>query len=167
MTVSGNHKPALRNVDAAARRRFNLAPFLHRPVKPDKDLPEKLKTEWPAILRWMIDGCLEWQRIGLQQPEIVKLTTDEYFAAQDVIGKWIAERCNVDKSLEYKPGALLADCKQWAAANGEDVPTPSQFRGALERTHGIRYVTVKGIQAVRGIGLKPPPEPPPYEPQDD
>ena len=26
---------------------------------------EKLKAEWPAILRWALDGCLEWQRSGL------------------------------------------------------------------------------------------------------
>jgi tetratricopeptide (TPR) repeat protein len=30
----------------------------------DPDLPGKLETEWPAILHWAIDGCLEWQRIS-------------------------------------------------------------------------------------------------------
>jgi putative DNA primase/helicase len=119
-------------------------------------LSDKLKAEWPGILRWMIEGCLEWQRDGLKQPEIVKLATEEYFVAQDVIGRWVAERCIVDPNLEYKPGALQADCRQWAAANGENVPDSSQFRGAMERMRGIRYVTVKGSQRVRGIGLKPP-----------
>jgi putative DNA primase/helicase len=156
LTVSGNHKPALKNVDAAARRRFNLAPFVHRPAAPDKMLSEKLKAEWPGILRWMIEGCLEWQRDGLQQPEVVKLATEEYFQAQDTIGKWVAERCKIHPTLEVKPGLLLADCRQWAAANGEDVPTPSQFRGAMERVHGVRYVTARGIGWVRGIGLNAP-----------
>jgi putative DNA primase/helicase len=158
LTVSGNHKPALRNVDAAARRRFNLAPFVHKPLTPDKLLPEELKAEWPGILRWMLEGCLEWQRIGLQQPEAVKLATEEYFEAQDVIGKWMAERCILHATLEIKPGLLLADCRQWAAANGEEVPTPSQFRGAMERVRGIRYVTVNGIGWVKGVGLNVPPE---------
>ena len=34
----GNHKPALRNVDDAVRRRFNIVPFEHKPPTPDKGL---------------------------------------------------------------------------------------------------------------------------------
>ncbi|MGH7058698.1 MAG: phage/plasmid primase, P4 family, partial [Acetobacteraceae bacterium] len=49
ITVIGNHKPILRNVDEAARRRFNLAPFVFKPTAPDKVLEEKLRAEHPAI----------------------------------------------------------------------------------------------------------------------
>jgi Predicted ATPase len=38
----------------------------------DYDLDKKLQAEYPAILQWMVDGCLEWQRIGLCKPEAVK-----------------------------------------------------------------------------------------------
>ena len=154
LTVSGNHKPALRNVDAAARRRFNLAPFLHRPPSPDKELPEKLRAEWPGILRWMIDGCLEWQRDGLMQPEVVKLATEEYFEAQDVFGAWMQERCIKDKSLQTKPGTLLADFNAWAEKNGENHTTRNHFRGWIERQDKVRYKMVKGVSVVEGIGLK-------------
>lgn len=126
------------------------------PARPDRDLAEKLKGEWPGILRWMIDGCLEWQSEGLKQPQVVKLATEEYFAAQDVVGKWLAERCIIDHQLQSKPGAILADCRQWAASNGEEVPTPSQFKGAMQRVRGIRYVTLDGIGWVKGIGLHAP-----------
>src|SRR3954465_15111630 len=53
LTVIGNHKPLLRNVDDAAKRRFNVVPFTCNPAKPDKQLENKLKAEWPAILQWM------------------------------------------------------------------------------------------------------------------
>ena len=36
-------------------------------------------TEAPAILRWCIDGCLAWQRVGLQPPAIVTEATAAYF----------------------------------------------------------------------------------------
>ena len=36
LTVIGNHKPLLRNVDDAAKRRFNVVPFTRKPAKPDK-----------------------------------------------------------------------------------------------------------------------------------
>ena len=68
LTISGNHKPALRGVDNSTRRRFNIVPFTRRPATPDPELSEKLKTEWGAILRWMIEGCLEWQRSGPARP---------------------------------------------------------------------------------------------------
>ncbi len=50
LVIVGNHKPLLRNVDAAARRRFNIIPFVHTPPAPNRQLEKKLKREWPAIL---------------------------------------------------------------------------------------------------------------------
>ena len=81
--ICGNHKPRLANVDEAMRRRLLLVPFTVQipPAERDPQLAEKLEAEWPAILRWCIDGCLEWQRIGLAPPAIVRDATDEYFAA--------------------------------------------------------------------------------------
>ena len=45
--IVGNHKPLLRNVDDAARRRFNIVPFTVKPDQPDPQLEEKLRAEWP------------------------------------------------------------------------------------------------------------------------
>ena len=69
LTIIGNHKPVLHNVDDAARRRFNIVPFIRKPPKPDCELEQKLMAEAPGILNWMIQGCLEWQKNGgLQRP---------------------------------------------------------------------------------------------------
>lgn len=153
LTIAGNHKPTLKNVDDAARRRFNIVPFLHKPAQPDRQLEDKLREEWPGILGWMIDGCLDWQNNGLVRPKVVVDATAEYFEAQDTIGRWLAERCILAPHLEEKPGRLVADCRTWAVENGEAPPTPAQFRSALERTHGIRYATIRGVQHVKGVGL--------------
>ena len=158
LMIAGNHKPALKNVDDAARRRFNIVPFLHKPEAPDRQLEAKLMDEAPGILRWMVEGCLDWQRSGLERPKIVTDATAEYFEAQDTIGRWLAERCILDPQLQEKPGTLLADCKAWAAENGEAPPAAQQFRSALEKVRGVRYATVKGSQSVKGIGLKPTPD---------
>jgi len=70
LIVAGNHKPSLNTVDEAMRRRLNLIPFNVTIPEKDRDphLGEKLKAEWPQILQWMIDGCLEWQEHGLSAP---------------------------------------------------------------------------------------------------
>ena len=38
LTIVGNHQPMLQNVDEAARRRFNIVPFIRKPEKPTASL---------------------------------------------------------------------------------------------------------------------------------
>jgi putative DNA primase/helicase len=73
LIIAGNHKPGLRSVDEAIRRRFNLIPFTVTipPEQRDENLGEKLKAELPGILAWMIQGCLDWQERGLDPPAII------------------------------------------------------------------------------------------------
>jgi putative DNA primase/helicase len=155
LTVSGNHKPALRNVDAAARRRFNLLPFVHKPEVVDQLLPEKLKAEWPGILRWMIDGCMEWQARGLMPPESVRMATEEYFEDQDTIGKWLTDRCDLAPGNEATPKELQDDCRQWALTNGEAIATPDQLKAALGCVAGVKYRRGNARRWWQGIALKP------------
>ena len=67
LIIAGNHKPGLRSVDEAIRRRFHLIPFTVTipPADRDEHLPEKLKFELPGILAWMFEGCLDWQETSL------------------------------------------------------------------------------------------------------
>ncbi len=69
LIIAGNHKPGLRTVDEAIRRRFHLVPFTVTipPEKRDPSLTEKLRQEWPGILEWMIEGALAWQEQGLHR----------------------------------------------------------------------------------------------------
>src|SRR6201993_1417127 len=71
LIVIGNHKPVLHNVDEAAKRRFNIVPFILKPATPDRELEQKLMQEAPAILQWMIEGCLDWLQNGLVPPQLV------------------------------------------------------------------------------------------------
>lgn len=158
LTVSGNHKPVLRNIDDAARRRFNVVPFLHRPERPDPELPERLRREWPGILRWMLDGCLAWQRDGLAPPPVVRDATAEYFAEMDVFGAWAAERCVFAPDLCVRPSELLTDFNAWAKANGEKEATRHRLKAWLKQQPGLGTKAVNGTRYVSGLGLNPPPQ---------
>ena len=70
LIIAGNHKPGLRSVDEAIRRRLHLIPFSITIPSAERDpqLLERLKAEWPGILSWMIQGCRDWRSIGLQPP---------------------------------------------------------------------------------------------------
>jgi putative DNA primase/helicase len=154
LTISGNHKPALRGVDNSTRRRFNIVPFTRRPAVPDPELSEKLKAEWPGILRWMINGCLEWQRVGLGAPASVAAATDDYFESQDFFGRWIEDRCNLGWGLKSTPAALLRSFEDWCGENREEMTDSRRLRGALEKVKGVYYVKTDGIRHVSGIELK-------------
>jgi hypothetical protein len=90
---SGNHMPTLRVINKAISRRFNRIPFSVTIAadQVNKNLTTELKQEAPGILAWMIEGCLEWQRIGLCPPQAVTDATDSYLESQDIIGEWIEE----------------------------------------------------------------------------
>ncbi|MBI1209284.1 MAG: hypothetical protein GC191_18605 [Azospirillum sp.] len=85
LVIAGNHKPSLRAVDEAIRRRFHLLPFTVTIPAGERDpnLPKKLEAEWGGILAWAIEGCLEWQRIGLQPPKAVVDATEKYLSEED------------------------------------------------------------------------------------
>jgi putative DNA primase/helicase len=159
LSISGNNKLRLNNVDDAARRRINMVPFVNKPTKPDDTLKERLKAEHPAILRWMINGCLEWQKGGLQPPESVQAATDEYFDAQDYFGRWLDECCIVHPTLEAKPSVALKSFQEWCGNNGEEIVDSRRFHGLVEKADGLRsMVSSTGARVVRGLGLKAPPD---------
>jgi P4 family phage/plasmid primase-like protien len=119
--VVGNHKPRLDNVDEAMRRRMLLVPFLVKiPVEErDRDLMKKLEAERPAILRWMLDGCLEWQQVGLAPPAIVTEATDAYFDDQDLIKQWLEECTQDGGPVAFTSSSqLFASWKTWCDARG-------------------------------------------------
>jgi putative DNA primase/helicase len=132
--IIGNHRPSFRGVDEAIRRRFNIVPFTVTipPEERDAELAEKLKAEWPGILNWMIEGCLEWQRVGLQLPDIVRDATDEYFAAEDGMGQWLSEACLFDRNGFSTTGELYLSWSQWCDATGEYKDTQKHFSQMLE-----------------------------------
>jgi putative DNA primase/helicase len=157
LLLIGNHQPALRNVDDATRRRFNIVPFIQKPQAPDRDLETKLRTEWPGILRWMIEGCLLWQRNGLVRPQVVLDATDEYFTEQDSIRQWIEERCEAGKAtLSDTSSNLFKSWTAWAIANGERSGSSKWFGSALKRL-GFKSCKISGARGYRGIEAKPEP----------
>jgi putative DNA primase/helicase len=157
LMIVGNHKPSLQNVDDAARRRFNIVPFVLNPTAPDRELETKLMMEAGGILRWIIDGCLDWQGNGLLRPESVMVATEEYFKDQDLFSQWLAETCDLDPGNRYKEAnatALFSSWKAYALAAGEDPKSQKVFKPELLK-RGISSKHTKFGNAFIGIRLNP------------
>jgi putative DNA primase/helicase len=155
--IVGNHKPVLRNVDDAARRRFNIVSFNFKPLNPDKELEQKLLPEWPGILRWMIDGALDWQKHGLIRPAAVRDATQEYFDNQDLFGQWIEEQCTLEPNNEWRSaysGELFSAWAAYAKAAGEPAGSKRSFSDQLKSRGCETKKGAHGARMIKGIGLR-------------
>jgi len=157
LMIVGNHKPVLRNVDEAARRRFLIVPFERKPEKPDRELEQKLMQEAPGILQWMIEGCLDWQANGLLKPASVLAATEEYFSDQDLFAHWLAEECdcepgNIDRS--ESSSKLFKSWKEYALAAGNSPGSQQSFKDQMIR-HGFSFHKGRKAREFFGVSLQP------------
>ena len=142
-------------MDDAARRRFNLVPFNRIPAKPDPLLEQKLKAEWPGILRWLIEGCLDWQANGLVRPASVVRATESYFEDQDLLSQWLTEACDAEPGNQYKwepTGALFASWTDFATRAGVPAGHINSFSSKLDKL-GYERDKAEGNRCFRGLTL--------------
>ncbi len=133
LMIVGNHKPKLKHVDAAMCRRLHMLPFSHRPQTPDRTLEQKLRDEWPGILRWMIEGCLDWQKNGLTRPACIEEATTAYFDDQDLLGDWMSQCCVLGEGKKTPSAQLFGSWQAYATENFEDPGSIGSFSQALEK----------------------------------
>jgi P4 family phage/plasmid primase-like protien len=135
--IVGNHKPRLTVVDEAMKRRLLIVPFTVRIPEAERDpeLSRKLEEEWPAILRWAVDGCLEWQRIGLAPPAVVLAATAQYFAGEDLFGQWLDDACEIDIGNTWKwetVGSLFDSWSSYALRGNENPGSKKAFSEQMQ-----------------------------------
>jgi putative DNA primase/helicase len=130
-----NHKPEIRGTDNAIWRRIRLIPFTETipPAEQDKKLPEKLRAELSGILRWMVEGCLEWQREGLQAPAEVRKATAGYRSEMDVIGAFLADECEVGDDYRASFKTVYERYAEWCADGGEKSEKARKFNALLKQ----------------------------------
>lgn len=150
IAIAGNHRPQMRAVDDALRRRLLLIPFNAKFMgdRRDPDMLDKLKAEGPAILAWLIAGAIEWRANGLGVPDSIRAASTEYVETMDSLGTWIAECCRPtgDPLDSCKAGLLYRSYSDWKRARGESAVSMTrwgeQMRGRGYETYrndGIRY----------------------------
>ena len=156
LVVIGNHKPTLRSVDDSIRRRFNMIPFTIKPKSVDRRLADKLQLEWSSILRWMIDGCLDWQKNGFVRPTSVAVATEKYFEEQDIMADWQATTFDVDVTNEHWSESASALFKSWskfATENGVEAGSVRTFAPVMKGL-GFTSKRLTSGMVYRGLRFK-------------
>lgn len=152
--ITGNHKPGLRNVDEAIRRRLHIVPFTVTIPEGERDkrLLAKLRKEGPGILQWMIQGAVRWHAEGLGKPKAVDDATREYLENEDTLLAWSQDRCDLNPRHETQAARLFASWKAWCEQTGELAGTAKAF-GTRLTEHGFEKRHSMIGTMYRGIGL--------------
>jgi putative DNA primase/helicase len=157
--LAANHKPVIRGQDHAIWRRIRLVPFTVKIAddQKDKTLPDKLKAELPGILAWAVRGCLEWQSLGLAEPDEVQEAVKTYQAEMDTIGAFLRDCCLLKPGrpdVKTQSSVLHGAFCRWS---GEPL-TQKAFSERLSELGYTKKMGGDGAMYWLGIGLIVTPE---------
>jgi len=172
--ISTNHKPRISGGDYGIWRRIALVPF-NNVVAPDAQDPrlmEKLAGEAEGILAWAVMGSKMWfedgaGRTGLQVPQAVYETTQEYREDEDTIGRFLQDACMKPEEIaagmrskrlirsSSSATEVLYSFRFWAEKEGETgiskISSNAMGRALRERGH----VPTRGSSGKRYEGIVP------------
>lgn len=154
--MATNHKPKIKGTDKGIWRRIKLIPFtvtfddMHK----DVNLKQKLMAELPDIMNWCLEGVRLWREQGLNEPDIVKQTTNDYKSEMNSIGRFMDECVIVtnNKNDMITTSQLYEKYKQWATAHILDMENLNRFGRRVSEMVPIKTIT-NGKTVYRGIKL--------------
>lgn len=151
--MATNHKPIIRGTDDGIWRRLAVIPFTVQipENEVDRQLKYKLRREMKGILNWAVEGYQEWQRIGLNEPQVIKDQRVTYRTEMDVVELFI-EECCVRKSGEREKSSDLYNIyASWAKDNNQYLMSSTKFSKELNN----KFQKIKsGTNYFVGIELK-------------
>jgi len=156
--LAANDAPRVRDSDTAMWRRILRVPFEHVIPKEKRDPKVKATLKDPkkagsAILAWMVQGAMKWQQKGLQVPQIVEESTEEYRESQDPLKEFFDDECEFAADAFVPVKELRAAYEQWTKDIGSRYPLgPREFnkrlnaKGCERKTK--RYINDVGTEIV-------------------
>ncbi len=160
-----NDKPVVAGDDYAFWKRVHLIPFKLSYVVDkapedldeferiaDPDMEEKLKTQAPGILAWLVEGCFKYQKEGLNPPATVRDATLEYQQDEDLLGQFLEGYCEVKPGLKGKSSDIFDKFNRWFKENVSPKGiSHKRFGGMMKKRF---YPTkVSGIVYYQGVEL--------------
>jgi len=125
LVLATNHEPAVRNQNPAVWGRILKVPFVVSFLgREEKDLDAKLAAESPGILSWLVEGCYEWQDMGLAPPAAVVAATKEYRAEQNTVHLFHDQMVKAEGKI--LKATLYTAYKAWCEMNS-CAPVPNKM----------------------------------------
>lgn len=152
MTISGNHKPKIKDNSDGIWRRMQLVPWnVQIPwADVDSSLGEKLKGEASGIFNRLMRGLLDMLANGLAEPAQIKAATQQYRDDSDPLGRFLAQCCRLDTDAKAPSKELYELFLAWGKEAGAAEWTTQGFAAAM-RDKGFKD---KHSNGTKWIGLE-------------
>ena len=111
------------------------------------------KKEMPGILAWLVNGCLDWQKTGLNPPDKVLAATQAYRTEMDVVGNFIEDCCVASEAKTVTARTLYEAYEEWSRGNGDKSMSKKMF-GMKLHEHGFdSYAATNRVTTYIGLTL--------------
>ena len=156
--LATNHLPRVRGRDKAIWSRLPTLPYSVTipPSEQDKLLSVKLRAEAAGILRYLVDGAVQWYKHGLPTPAAVVEATREYQESMDILAGFLDDCCVVQVDASATSADLYSAYQAWCDASGERTLSMTKFASQLkergfEKSHTAKARIWKGLGSfIRG-----------------
>lgn len=159
MWLSTNYLPLVDDNTIFLSKRIWVIPFEECFAgKPDtglKDLLTAPETR-PTVLSWLLEGCQEYLKQGLNPPQSIIAATNRYNSGNDLIGRFLSACTEPNRSDEIPCGRLYDVYRAWCSKS-ENRFRPwatRRFYRALEMHGYVLRMENGGSQVVEGLKLK-------------
>ena len=139
-----NHLPVLSSDESAAWDRIRVIPYkVSFSGREDTGLKYRLEHEYEAVLAWAVEGLRAYQKRGMDTPAAVEQATAAYRRANDVLARFLDERCEPMEGHKLPSSKVLEAFQDWAAQQGLPVMSTREWKQFTEggglRTYGIDF----------------------------
>ncbi len=158
LVIATNNQPQIDDPSNAMWIRVKCVPFLEKiPLEEqDRTLGEKLKLEGSIILNWMIEGCQDWLKHGMNEPKIITKITKEYREDSDKLGEYI-NYCLVEVCTGFVPSEIAYKLYHLWCENNHQFPYAFNKFSSMMKDRGYELErgtwTDKNNQKTRTRGI--------------
>ena len=158
--ITGNHKPRITGLDLGIWRRLRILPFTatiaEAQRKDPRDIEAMFRQEAEAILSWMILGAYLWYQNGLGTCAAVEKATTEYRGEEDIVARFLQQRCVLSPTAQIGKGRLYDLWKEWAEDEGERGASFKSLRWLVQQImsrYGESGAVSYNRSSVFGVGM--------------
>lgn len=154
LAMQSNYEPRIKGGGHSLWRRIRVVPFDATFTERDEALEPTLRAEAAGILAWCARGCLDWQKQGLGEPEVIVDAAEEYRSAQNPLTEWIEESCEIHESLKSGTRELFRSYTSWVEVTGAKWNVDEKGFVRHLKELGVTSGRTKTYRYLQGISLR-------------
>ena len=155
--MDSNYKPIVRGTDNAIWNRLVSVPFdvVISKDQIDKALSQQLKDESEGILAWLVEGCLLWQKEGLDEPPEVTSANEGWRAEMDPLSEFLEDCCELGPDFFCLNSEPWDRYTGWSDSRSEMPIERNEFNERLEQNGCVRKKKkIKGQARHVWVGIR-------------